>query len=130
MMIIAPCGMNCALCHAYVRQKNVCPGCYGDRTLMAKSCAGCKIRACAETTLGVQHFCFECSEYPCDRIKHIDKRYRTRYGMSMIENLETIRLFGLEEFIAREQERWKCPGCGELISVHKKNCLYCGRPRD
>ena len=130
MMIIAPCGMNCALCMAYTRKKNVCPGCYGDRSLMSKSCAQCKIRACAETTLGVQRFCFECAEYPCARIKHIDKRYRTKYGMSMIENLENIRLLGLEAFIAREQERWKCPGCGGLICVHRKSCIYCGRPRD
>ncbi len=25
--LIAPCGMNCGICLAYLRTKNVCPGC-------------------------------------------------------------------------------------------------------
>ncbi len=27
---IAPCGMNCATCLAYLRDKNTCCGCRGD----------------------------------------------------------------------------------------------------
>ncbi|MDD5456566.1 MAG: hypothetical protein PHV30_05985 [Candidatus Margulisbacteria bacterium] len=25
--LIAPCGMNCAICLGYLREKNKCPGC-------------------------------------------------------------------------------------------------------
>ena len=25
--LIAPCGMNCAVCLGYLREKNKCPGC-------------------------------------------------------------------------------------------------------
>ena len=27
LSLIAPCGMNCNLCYAYLREKNSCPGC-------------------------------------------------------------------------------------------------------
>ena len=128
--LIAPCGMDCRLCMAYIRERKACPGCRGDNLNKAKTCAACKIKNCVELANGNYAYCFSCDDYPCDLIKRIDKRYRTNYGMSMIENLENIRLIGLEAFIAREQERWKCPGCGGLICVHRKSCIYCGRPRD
>jgi hypothetical protein len=25
--LVAPCGMNCGICRAYLREKNKCPGC-------------------------------------------------------------------------------------------------------
>ena len=36
-------------------------------------------------------YCYECDGFPCARVKRLDKRYRTKYEMSMIENLEYIR---------------------------------------
>jgi hypothetical protein len=36
-------------------------------------------------------YCYECDEFPCARVKRLDKRYRTKYEMGMIENLEYIR---------------------------------------
>jgi len=64
------------------------------------------------------------------RLKNLDKRYTTRYGMSMLENLENIRVLGIEKFIETEQNRWKCPACGELRCVHRSSCLNCGTSRD
>ncbi|MFA5801027.1 MAG: hypothetical protein WC911_00980 [Thermoleophilia bacterium] len=43
---------------------------------------------------------------------HLDKRYRTKYGMSMIENLEIIRQVGVRDIFRREKQRWACPKCG------------------
>ncbi len=63
-------------------------------------------------------------------MKRLDKRYRTKYGMSMIENLTSIRERGLDEFVAGERVRWTCPGCGGVICTHRPECVYCGRPRD
>ncbi len=54
-----------------------------------------------------------------------DKRYRKKYPMSMMENLETIRLQGTKIFLQMEQKRWLCPECGGLICVHKGFCLKC-----
>ncbi len=51
--------------------------------------------------------------------------YRTKYNMSMIENLEYIRENGLEIFVDKEKKRWACDGCGGTICVHRGFCLYC-----
>jgi rubrerythrin len=62
-------------------------------------------------------------------MKNLDKRYRTKYGMSMFENLAFIKEYGLDAFIKYEEERWACPECGATLSVHRKECLNCGEPR-
>ena len=55
----------------------------------------------------------------------IDKRYRTKYNMSMIKNLEFIRDNGLEKFVNKEKKRWVCKNCGGTICVHRGFCLNC-----
>jgi hypothetical protein len=124
--LIAPCGMNCRLCRAYVRTRKACPGCRGKDSLKSKSCVFCRIKNCANIAKPDVNYCFECDVFPCDKLKHLDKRYRTKYNMSMIDNLENIRKFGIRSFIRDEKGKWTCPKCGELISVHKPQCLSCG----
>ncbi|HET7376502.1 MAG TPA: DUF3795 domain-containing protein [Anaerolineae bacterium] len=126
---IAPCGMNCQLCRAYRPDKayiKACPGCRGDDTHKSRSCVTCRIKNCEQMVTGGFKYCFSCDSYPCARLKHLDQRYRTRYGMSMIDNLESIRQSGIRQFIRIEQDKWTCPQCGELICVHRPNCLACG----
>lgn len=36
----------------------------------------------------------------------MDARYRTRYGMSEIENLKMIKSKGIACFLEQEEERW------------------------
>jgi hypothetical protein len=72
----------------------------------------------------------KCEKYPCLRLKNLDKRYRTRYGMSMIENLGIIKNLGIAKFFEMEQNRWKCHECGEMLCVHRFFCLKCGTKRD
>ena len=124
--LIAPCGMNCRLCHAYIRDKKVCPGCYGNDNLKSKTAAMCRIKNCEILKAGKFKYCFECENFPCARMIHLDKRYRTKYGMSMIDNLETIKQVGIGNFIIQEKERWACSKCGGIICVHKGDCIYCG----
>jgi len=131
--MIAPCGMNCVLCMGYLRdlrEKNHCLGCHDDAANLPKSCAMCIIRNCVEFSTGEKSFCYECAKFPCLRLRQLDKRYRTKYGMSMIANLESIQEIGLEAFVAHERDRWKCPECGGVICVHRTNCIFCGHPRD
>ena len=128
--MIAPCGMNCALCSGFVRGRKPCPGCNGDDTFKPAYCVTCRIRHCTGHTGHETAFCHECETFPCARLKQLDKRYRTKYGMSMLENLAFIREQGIEAFVAREKVKWKCPDCGGVISVHKKECVYCGRLKD
>ncbi|RPI97930.1 MAG: DUF3795 domain-containing protein [Spirochaetales bacterium] len=126
---IAPCGMNCALCLAYLREKNTCPGCIGPDEGKSFSCVACRIKNCKQPKSRNSRFCLACAQFPCARLKHLDKRYRTKYGMSMIENLENIRELGIKKFVAQEKIRWKCPECGGTICVHRKDCIYCGCSR-
>jgi hypothetical protein len=122
---IAPCGMNCEICLAYLRTKNHCPGCRESDENKSKSCLNCKIKNCNELRNNNHEYCFSCKHYPCERIKHLDKRYKTKYGMSMTENLEAIKKNGIKEFIKTEKKRWACPKCKATICVHKDYCLNC-----
>jgi len=123
--LIAPCGMNCRLCYAYMRNKRACPGCRGDDSVKSKTCVTCRIKNCEKMVQVGDRYCFSCDSFPCDRLRHLDKRYRTKYGMSMIDNLVHVRKFGIRHFIKSEKERWSCPECGEMICVHKPQCLAC-----
>ncbi len=127
--IIATCGMNCGICHAYLREKNKCPGC---RLFSAKepvSIARCKIRNCEIIQKGKVKYCFECDKFPCKNLKQLDKRYRTKYNMSQIENLEYIKKNGIRKFVSNEKIRWACSKCGGTICVHKGYCYSCGKKR-
>ena len=121
--LIAPCGMNCGVCMAYLRDKNHCPGCWGADKNKSKSCVNCRIKNCSELK---SKFCFSCKKFPCELITHLDKRYRTRYNMSMIENLNNIKKLGIKKFVINEKLRWTCPKCGGIICVHR-GCIKCGK---
>ena len=123
--LIAPCGMNCGICRVYLRKDRKCPGCRGDDTSKLVSCLRCAIKNCETVKVNRSGFCYECETYPCERLKHLDKRYRTKYKMSMLENLGFIKANGLTAFAAKEKERWRCAKCGGVICVHKGYCLQC-----
>jgi hypothetical protein len=124
-LLIAPCGMNCGICLAYLRKTNKCPGCRIELTLKPKTRTHCKIKNCQFFKDGNFKFCYGCGQYPCKRLKQLDKRYRTKYRMSMIENLDGIKSLGLDKFLQNEQARWRCPECKGVICVHKGFCLNC-----
>jgi hypothetical protein len=124
--LIAPCGMNCGICMAYLREKNKCPGCREIDINKPVTRAKCKIKNCATFQEAKSKYCFECDNFPCGNLKHLDKRYRTRYHMSMIENLENIRELGIRRFVGNEKVRWACSECGGTICVHKGYCYVCG----
>jgi hypothetical protein len=123
--LIAACGMNCGLCMAHVRVKNACPGCRGDDSSKSKSCIACRIKNCKKMANGRIKYCFDCEDFPCAGLVHLDKRYRARYGMSMIGNLNAIKSNGIRRFVENEKKRWKCPECGRLLCVHRSECVYC-----
>lgn len=128
--MIAPCGINCSLCVAYqFKERDInklgfhrkyCPGCIPR----GENCKHMK-DSCELLGNGSVRFCFECDNYPCKRLKALDKRYRTKYHMSMIENLDYIKEFGMEAFLEKEQDLWRCNGCGGTICCHNGLCLTC-----
>jgi len=129
LYLIAPCGMNCRLCWGYIREKNTCPGCRrieSKESQKSKYRNTCKIRNCEQITNGKIKYCSKnCESFPCARLKQLDKRYSAKYGMSMIDNLNKINEVGIRNFIRNEKSKWICPGCGEMICVHKPTCLSC-----
>jgi hypothetical protein len=128
--LIAPCGLNCVICRGYLlNKKNKCPGCWGDNVNKSNSCVRCKIKNCDNLTKTKSIFCFECAEFPCLRIKQLDKRYRTKYNMSVLENLENIKKLGVRKFVQNEKIRWTCSECGGIICVHTGYCSNCGEKR-
>ena len=126
LKLIAPCGMNCRLCTAYIRQKNTCPGCLMKGESNSDYRERCTIKKCKHLAKSKSKYCIKCEKLPCRRMKQIDKRYRTRYGMSMLENLEIIEMHGIRYFVRLEKKRRACAKCGEILCVHDAYCVYCG----
>lgn len=125
--LITPCGMNCGICISFFgytlngkKRKHPCAGC---RTT-EKQCAFIK-KQCNKLATKQIEYCFECIDFPCENLTKLDKRYNTKYGMSMIENLKHIEENGIVQFLENEEERWKCPTCNGVICVHNKTCYTC-----
>jgi len=128
--LIAPCGMNCSLCLSCQFMKNdlnkhgfhrrYCPGCIPR----GKNCTHMGHR-CELLGKGAVRFCYECEEFPCRMLRALDKRYSSKYHMSMIKNLEFIRDSGMEMFLEKEEAKWRCPQCGGIICCHNGLCLDC-----
>jgi hypothetical protein len=124
--LIAPCGMNCGLCIGHLREKKPCAGCFKkDDENKPNQCRSCVIVNCELLAKTESGFCYDCEKYPCARLKSLDIRYRTNYGMSMIENLAYIQNHGFEDFLKNEEIRWTCTECGFGLCVHRDICLNC-----
>ncbi|MDD1776092.1 MAG: DUF3795 domain-containing protein [Candidatus Methanomethylicus sp.] len=129
--LVAPCGMNCAICSGYmalthdVKSKGIrIPYCKGCRP-RGKECAFLK-KHCKLLMEGKVKLCYECPSYPCTRLKGLDKRYRSLFRMSMIENLNFIQKEGITSFLRKEEAKWKCVKCSSVISCHNGICFDCG----
>ena len=126
LQLIAPCGLDCRLCRAYLREKNACPGCRGDDSIKSNACVTCKIKNCPKIANDEVTFCSECNEFPCSLINNLEKRYTLNYEVSVISNLKHIKKHGLKNFLNYENKAWACPNCGELLCMHKDECPSCG----
>jgi hypothetical protein len=133
--LIAPCGMNCGICKAYLAYSRGVPYKKGKVT----HCTGCLVRNknCAFVKrdceqLRKKHicFCYECADMPCKALANIDAYYSARYGMSMIENQRMIQEEGMDVFLKRQAEKYRCPSCRDIISVHDGKCYACGYQAD
>lgn len=124
--LIAPCGMNCGLCIGHLREKKPCGGCFKkEDENKPKHCRSCIIVNCERLSETNSGFCYDCDKFPCARLVRLDKRYRTNYGMSMLENLAYIRDNSLDAFLKKEEISWTCPECGSGLCVHRTYCLNC-----
>ena len=128
--LVAPCGMNCAVCSGYlalrhdVKSKGFrLPYCKGCRP-RDKQCAFLKKR-CELLLNNKVEFCYECKDFPCERLEHIDNRYQNLFRMSLIENLKSIQMDGLPKFLEHQEKKWRCSKYGEVICCHNGICFNC-----
>jgi len=129
--LIAPCGMNCGICKCYLAysrgvpyQKGKvshCTGCLARN----KTCAFIK-RDCEKLRKKQIRFCYECADIPCRKLAYIDEHYSARYGMSMLENQKMIKEKGMDAFLKSQADKYRCPSCGDIVSVHDGKCYSCG----
>jgi len=122
--VIAPCGMNCGTCLAYLRKKNRCAGCWSKNNKMYH-CTVCFIINCPSLAETESKFCYDCRKFPCIRLRRLDKRYVMKYNTSLVDNLKNIQSFGLPAFLENEKKKWKCNTCGNIICVHSGECSVC-----
>ena len=126
--LFASCGMNCLVCYVHLKKKKPCNGCLGNEIDKPDRCKTCKIKVCAITK--GHKYCFECSDFPCKEIVNMEKSYNKRYAASLLENAGYVKENGIEKFMAKEQEKWKCPKCEGVISLHDGVCSECGEQHE
>jgi len=129
--LLAPCGINCGVCKAYLAYSRGVLKKRGSVT----HCLGCLPRnkncfikrGCAKLSKNMVRFCFQCNTMPCSNLDRVDRRYREHYGISLVGNLREIEENGLEAFLKSQEAKYKCPECGDVISVHDRKCYLCRR---
>lgn len=123
-MLFACCGMNCMACYRHCFPTKPCSGCRsGEVPYKPKHCLNCPIKDCIENR-GYQH-CYECSDFPCEKIKRLDKTYRTRYKISLIKNSRFVKEKGIPSFLKEQAQKYTCSKCGGIISLHDAQCSEC-----
>jgi hypothetical protein len=129
--LIAPCGINCGVCKAYLAYSRGVPKKKGQ----VSHCTGCQVRDkqcafikkdCEKLRKKQIRFCYQCTDMPCDHLAKLDKHYMARYGLSMVENLKILKEKGVEAFLKGQAEKYRCPSCGDVVSVHDGKCYKCG----
>jgi len=122
--------MDCTVCYAHLRRRKPCPGCRGQDDAKPAHCRTCHHKECAAEK-GID-FCVDCPDFPCIRIRRLDKSYRQRYGVSLIEMTTRMKNVGAVAYLREQRAKWTCTDCGGVISLHDWTCSECGKstPRE
>ena len=93
------CGLNCGLCPMFLNQ--YCPGCGGGEGNQS-----CKTARCSMEHDSVQ-YCFQCSEYPCEKYDHIDDFDSFITHRNRKADMEKAKQFGIDTYNAEQTEKAK-----------------------
>ena len=91
------CGLNCGLCPMFLNQ--YCPGCGGGEGNQS-----CKIARCSMEHDSVQ-YCFQCSEYPCEKYDHIDDFDSFITHRNRKSDMEKAKCLGIDAYNAEQAEK-------------------------
>lgn len=136
----AYCGLYCGACFVMIAYKQSrsdcipddwvsslhdkefkCHGCKSE--IIFENCRGCNIRICAQSKN--LEFCNDCSEYPCEKIKRIEK-YNLAHHNVTVHSFEKIKEIGAQKWLEEQKERWLCSNCNTSFSWYEDNCFKCG----
>ena len=116
--LLSLCGLNCGLCPMFLNKN--CPGCGGGDGNQS-----CKIAKCSMEHGGVE-YCFQCSEYPCEKQKHIDDFDSFITHRNQKSDLEKAQRIGIDAYNAEQIEKSKILDI--LLSGYndgRKKTLFC-----
>jgi hypothetical protein len=140
--LLAPCGLYCGVCAIYIAHKtnNVrfkqalfpvykafaksiedisCTGCLSDGIIFPV-CRVCAIKKCTQDK-GIKG-CYQCDEFPCKYINN----FPIPVGKKVIlRSIPAWRELGTEKWVEQEEERYRCPECGNKLFRGAKKCNNC-----
>jgi len=129
--LVAPCGIYCGACRQYLlwkkdllEERGYKMGCKGCR-IRNKNCAFIR-RDCPALKKKELDYCYECEQFPCQKLQKIDSQYQERYSVNLVENLKRIEETGVEQWLQEQKRLYTCPECGGEICVHDAECYDCG----
>ena len=91
------CGLNCGLCPMFLNKN--CPGCGGGEGNQS-----CKIARCSMERDGAQ-YCFQCSEYSCEKYDHIDDFDSFITHRNRKSDMEKAKRLGIDAYNAEQAEK-------------------------
>jgi len=93
------CGLNCSLCPRFrTTGSSRCPGCGGED--FYEKHPTCGVISCSQRHGGVE-YCFECSDYPCDRYTSKNDKDSFISYMNGASDMETAKTHGLPYYLDR-----------------------------
>ena len=112
------CGLNCGLCPMYLNKNCLGCGCGEENH-------SCKIARCSMEHGGGE-YCFQCSEYPCEKYGHIDDFDSFITHRNRKSDMEKAKRFGIDAYNAEQAE--KADILEVLLSNYndgRKKTLFC-----
>ncbi len=138
--LAAPCGLYCGSCsifRAYFDRDHEklevlaktfscskdevhCSGCRTE----PKFCwsGDCEFKTCTAEK-GVK-FCYECSEYPCERMNSFVES--APHHRVVLENFSRMKEVGWRKWLMEQDEKWRCGVCRAKLDSYDTTCPACG----
>jgi hypothetical protein len=122
------CGLYCGACPDLLETKagtaqNKCCGCK-SKINNPGWCSKCNLKACAKDKK--IEFCFQCNEYPCEKLKYFINDINYPYHKEVPHYMKMIEKEGKDIWLEKMKRRWSCPKCNTSISWWQQSCPGCG----
>jgi len=103
-----------------------CDGCLGQGHL-TPWCRNCEIKLCPALQFGMTR-CSDCPDFPCLRVSNFNDDGMQHHA-EVLKNLRRFKEIGVNNWAKQEEERWRCPQCGNSFAWYDRSCFHCGTKR-